>query len=237
MTATHETLEAYESRGLVRRSRHPSLPLTVWCATGDGPWDEVTSTARGLVLHDDGTLVGRGFPKFHEHDDPSVSMPPRTEPFVAVDMVDGVGIYATLFEGSLLVWADDTFVGPSVDVATELMTGWKPREGTTAVFEGVFKFARRIVDYGPFEGLVLLGEVEHSTEIDWTSPQVVSDETGWWGEVAVERSIPVHTLMKLVSDPENGEGWEGFVLVYPRVGGPALRVSARFARYRAARAA
>jgi hypothetical protein len=194
-----------------------------------GKWRDETHTLHGVVLHDDGTLVGRPLPRFRSIDE--VALPERTEPFVAVDMVDGIGIYVARFEGENLVWTVDGFEGAHIDVATEMLRGWSPLPDTTVLFEGVFQFARQTVDYGTFEGLILLAQVNHETGFDGHLLSTVAERTGWWGETATERTISMPMLRKLVDDPENGEGWEGFVLVYPRAGAPALRVAARFARF------
>lgn len=224
MTPSIETLTLLEGQGLVHSVPHPHLPLRLWCAD---VLDDSTRHVHALVTDDSGAVIGKGLPHFDSVRE--VEMPPRTEPFVVTDMVDGVGVHVALHEGELLLWDARSFTGDHLDEAREMLSGWKPREGTTVLFEAVL--GTRTIDYGGFRGLVLIAEVEHATLKDWSAPQAVADRTGWWGEVVTERTIHAHMLLKLLDNPENGDGWLGFVLVYPRRDAPALRFSARFVRH------
>lgn len=228
-------LHEYQAKGLVSSSRHPSLPLTVWCYTRQAQyeraWDEVTIGARGLVMHDDGHVVGRGFPKFFAVGDPIAQLP-EGEPYTVFDKADGTLIHVTEYEGELLVWTKASFTAPHVEAALPYLKGWKPNPGTTALFEGVFGFNRVVVDYGQFRGLILLGEIEHLSGKDWTHPEDVASDTGWAGETAVERAtLPIQQVIRMCSDPENGENREGFVIVYPRADAPAHRLKVKFDWY------
>jgi RNA ligase len=227
-------LKKYEADGLVHGSRHPSLPLTVWCYTRKAQhervWDEVTTGARGLVMHDDGHVVGRGLSKFFAADDPLAKISPL-DTFGIFDKMDGTLIHVTEYEGELLIWTKGSFVGPHVEAARPYLTGWRPNPDTTTLFEGIFGFNRVVVDYGQFQGLVLLGEVVHSSGKDWNHPMDVADDTGWSGEVVVERNITLDYIRTICSDPENGEGREGFVVVYHRPNAPANRVKVKFEWY------
>ena len=228
-------LKQYEAEGLVSGSRHPSLPLTVWCYTRrvqyERAWDEVTMGTRGLVTHDDGRIIGKGFPKFFAVGDPIAQLP-EDQPYTVFDKADGTLIHVTEYEGELLVWTKGSFIAPHVEAAMPYLTGWKPNPGTTALFEGIFGFNRVVVDYGAFRGLVLLGEVDHVSGKDWTHPEDVAADTGWSGETVVERStLSIPYITSMCADPQNGENREGFVVVYPRDNAPAHRLKVKFDWY------
>lgn len=227
-----ETLLDYQRRGLLRSERHPTLPLTVWCYSRrcqyEQRWDDVTRSVRGLVMHDDGRLVGRGLPKMM-HFDPSLV--PVAEAYTAFDKIDGTLIHVTEFEGALLAWTKASFRSEQISSALEHLQGWMPTPGTTALFEAVFPWNRIVVDYNGFSGLVLLGEVEHETGVDSTPPDVVAVRTGWSGETPVERQMHTKWAADLCANPENGYGREGFVFVWPRSDGPSLRLKMKFAQY------
>jgi RNA ligase len=232
---TNAKLLKYQEQGLVHGSRHSTLPLTVWCYTRkaqyERAWDEVTTGARGLVTHDDGRVIGRGFPKFFAAGDPIASLP--DEDFYAVfDKVDGTLIHVTEFDGELLVWTKGSFDTPHVSAALPYLNGWRPKYGTTTLFEGVFGFNRVVVDYNAFRGLVLLGEVEVESGKDWTHPEDVASDTGWAGETATDRTgLRLDYLTTICSDPTNGENREGFVIVFPRENAPAHRLKVKFDWY------
>lgn len=210
----------------MRGFRHPALPLTVYSVADD----QYALDGRSAVLvHDDGCVVGMSFgiEPFIE----GALLPPRTQRFMVLDAVDGVVVHVTVVAGETVVWTHDGFDEVVVAAAREHLLGWKPRVDTTAVFSGVFKFVPRVVDYEGFEGLVLIGEVDHLTGADGASPSAVASSTGWWGETAVERVVPMPALVRMISDPENGENRKGFTVVYPRQGEPSVRFSAPFRRF------
>lgn len=236
MNITLDILADYEARGYVSSSRHPTLPLSVWCYTRtvqfERAWDDVTRNTRGLVMHDDGRVIGRGMPKFFAYRDP-IAVVPEAEFYTAFDKMDGSLIHVGEFEGELIVWTKGSFTTPHCDAAREFLQGWRPSPGTTALFEGIFGSLNRVVvDYGSYRGLVLLGEVDLVTGKDWKHPDDVAHETGWWGDTCVERSgFPLHQMVALTEDPENGDNREGFVVVWPRKDAPAHRIKVKFHRY------
>lgn len=233
-TTLLSTLRDYEDRGLVRSVRAPDRPLTLWCYTHTAQfsrtWDDVTTVARGLVLADDGSLVARPLPKFFGLGDP-LAGPLRRDPFTVYDKMDGSLILVSEFEGELVVTTKGSFTTTQAEAAKALLTGWSPLPGTTALFEFLAPWNRIVVDYGDFEGLVLLGAVSHDTGFDSWSPHEYAELTGWWGEVVVSRRMSLETLVAMVQDPEAGPNREGFVLVWEAQNGPALRLKAKFAQY------
>jgi RNA ligase len=236
MNITWDDINPLVAKGYLNLSRHPHLPLTVVCYTRtcqfDRAWDDVTKACRGLVIHDDGRIVGRGLPKFFAYGDPLVYLPPRTEFFTTYDKADGSLIHVTEYEGELLTWTKGSFTTPHAEEALKYLQGWKPRPNHTGLFEGVFGFNRVVVNYGEFRGLILIGDVHNETGVDGTHPADVAEDTGWHGEMVVERSsVPIDTFVQLCSDPLAGENREGFVVVWPSKTGPSHRIKIKFDRY------
>ena len=64
-------LEKHIDAGYVKATRHPTAPLTIYNYTNraqfDRVWNDTTRTCRGLIVHDDDTIVARPFRKFFNH--------------------------------------------------------------------------------------------------------------------------------------------------------------------------
>lgn len=222
-------LAEYEQRGLVGHERHAALPLSVWFTTDHcDVWDEVTRAAQGLVVHDDGRIVGRCWPRRFALHDPRGIVPQKRSRHTVYDLYDGVNVMVTTFDGETLLWTRRSFDVPMPERVWQELSGWVPAPSETAVFTAVFESTRNVVDYGEFSGLILLGAIDHETGKDWTHPGDVAEDTGWSGEIAVERNTHVQWLSTMAADPENGENRKGFEIVWPQEDGPALRAEVLF---------
>lgn len=111
MVALHEimartALRHHVACKRVNERRHPNLPVTLYdysqVCQFERCWTPETMQCRGLVVHDNGTVIARPFPKFfnvEEHDEPLPS-----EEFEVFDKLDGSLIIAsTLPDGTLLL--------------------------------------------------------------------------------------------------------------------------------------
>lgn len=197
-------LEKMEADGYVRRSRHPSAPLTVFnysaAAQYGRQWNEVTRQCRGLVIDDDGFIVARAYPKFHnwqEHDadaqtvrglDPldDLAALDLDAPVEVTDKLDGsLGVLVPLPGGGFTVATRGSFTSEQAKRGTWMFeeavadTGWKPDPALTYLFEIIYPENRVVVDYGDREALVLIGAVETATgrtvsprELDWPGEKV-----------------------------------------------------------------
>lgn len=185
---------------------------------------------RGLLLDEHGAVVGRGFSKFFEPE--PYDLIPRGRPFMAYDKMDGTLIHCTVWNGQLVLWTKAGFDSRFVDPATEHLKGWTPTDGCTALFEAIFPWNRIVVDYGSFDGLVLLAQVHNETGADTGTPDEIAETTGWFGEIVRPRNIPLSDLISIVRNPDNGDNREGFVLVFPEDGKPSLRFKMKFGTYK-----
>jgi hypothetical protein len=79
--------------GLVRRQRHPELPLTIYNYTEravyEREWNTASRSCRGLIANDEGVVVARPWPKMFNLSEPDAPMLNPDEPVVATDKLDG----------------------------------------------------------------------------------------------------------------------------------------------------
>lgn len=225
------TLMSYQDQGLIKASKGGDF--TVWCYTPDcvisHAWDDVTRACRGLVFHEDGTLVSRPYPKFFNWNQPEAVM--EHGPFDAYEKMDGTLIVVGNYHGEPVVCTKGSFGTWHTERAEKLLMGYCPPPGVTALFELITPDNRVVIDYQGFEGLVLLGGVWNDTGEDTEQPDQFAENTGWPGEVVVRRNFNIHSMLTTIQDPEAGEGHEGFVVVWNKPGQPSNRVKLKFDSY------
>jgi len=232
-----DRLWQYHEDGKLRHSVHPSRSLHVWCYSQQTvykrEWDDLTRLCRGLVTDNDGQVISRPFPKFHNWGEPEAPGPEITaKPFWAYDKEDGTLIIVGLDEdGSVVVSTKGSFTTWHSEEALRMLSGWKPVPGSTAIFEFIHPGNRIVIDYGDREGLTLLGAVANEDGCDHFTPEQYADESGWFGHMATPRSFNLQAMLQTVQDPENGPNREGFVLVWPNGDGPSSRAKIKFAQY------
>jgi len=85
-----KVLRDYESRGLLRSQKHPSLPLIIWNYTDncqyERKWDDITIACRGLVTNTVGRVISRPLPKFFNRAEEKHK---ESESFTAYEKLDG----------------------------------------------------------------------------------------------------------------------------------------------------
>lgn len=178
-------LEKLKEAKLVNSRKHPTAPLTIWNYTKTAQfsraWDDVTRAARGLILREDGTIHGRGFLKFFNYGEENIPLP--TCRFKILDKVDGSMAILHFVNGEPEIATRGSFDGGQALRGTEIFRrkykGYKPPEGTTAVFELVYKENRIVCNYGDTEDLFHLGLVDNATGLvrfdldeNWPGPKV-----------------------------------------------------------------
>lgn len=232
-----DRLNQYHEAGKLRRGKHPDRDLFVWCYSVQTvytqDWDDLTLMCRGLQTDAEGNVLARPFPKFFNWGQPQAPGPEVTgAPFWAYDKEDGTLIIVGLdSDGEALVSTKGSFTTWHSEKAREMLGGWKPVEGSTAVFEFIHPDNRIVVDYGGRESLVLLGAVANEDGCDHFQPEQYADESGWFGDLATPRAFNLQSMLQTVQDPENGPNREGFVLIWPNPEGPSHRAKIKFAQY------
>jgi RNA ligase len=229
-----DALDRLVADGFVAMKRHPNAPLRLYDYTArtqyEGMWTPETMLARGLIVHDDGRLWARPFPKFRnvgEHDPDEL---PLHETFHVFDKLDGsLGIlYAHPVTGAPAIATRGSFASEQALHATEVFLSryagavWPVPAGETWLFEIIYPSNRIVVDYGGMDDLVLLARIEIAEGRDLPIDDV------WPGPV-VTRHEGFADLMTLarVGDGQGGEDAEGFVVRFES----GLRVKVKFEDY------
>ena len=156
-----EKLNKYYEDGLLYKQVHPTLPLTIWNYTEkvqyENLWDEVTLMCRGLVTDDTGDIVAKPFDKFFNIEEGKFE---PTEKFEVYEKMDGSLGIVFWYQGQWVVATRGSFTSDQANKAKELLKKYNTDimfRHLTFCFEILFPQNRVVVDYGDYEGLVLLG--------------------------------------------------------------------------------
>lgn len=202
--------------GYITVRQHDTAPLSVANYTAKAQyernWNEVTRQCRGLI-YDHGTLevVARPFPKFHNWDEGGVQYPP-TGPCLRMPKMDGsLGILygneiATRgsFNSEQAKWATAFFQRTQRDLPGFFV----PDPAKTYLFEIIYPDNRIVVDYGEYEGLVLIDVIDTATGLMDTD----EFDNCQWPDKVVRKHVPGFDSGQAVEIPE---GDEGFVYAWP----------------------
>ena len=224
-----------QGRYLTRRP-HPIEPLVIYDYTArtnyTRTWTPETRLCRGLVVDRDGVVVARPFPKFFtsaEHEqDPSIGPLPPGAPVQVSEKMDGsLGILYPSRDG-LAIATRGAFESAPATWATDYWRahydGLQPPPGVTWLFEIIYPANRVVVDYGGFEGLVLLAAIDIATGADVGLPEA------WPGPVV--RTYPTGASVDDARAVAGGAGREGVVVRFAGPPGqPSLRVKVKNSEY------
>lgn len=87
-----EILQKYVEEGWVKKSNHPTLPISIYNYSRETQfqrkWDETTLKCRCLILNNEGEVVAKSFDKFFNYEELSPSEIPN-EPFEVFEKLDG----------------------------------------------------------------------------------------------------------------------------------------------------
>jgi RNA ligase len=222
--------------GYVMMKDHPSLPLRILSYTRktvyDQHWNDVTVRTRGLIYNrHDGSVIARPFEKFFDAEAHSSPLFEYCYPNpIIADKLDGsLGIFWE-YEGHWGIASKGFFKSRH----SEWMTRWMAQHiekhgpsvwpvGYTPVFEMIAESVQtHIINYGGDENLVLLAlvKIETGEELDsveledyaqrnfLTTPALYNMTL--WAAMALDRG-----------------NHEGFVVTYPRVGKPPLKLKVK----------
>lgn len=156
-----DTLVKYRDDGWLLSQNHPTLPLIIWnysqTTQYENYWDEITLSCRGLVTNDKGNIVARGFNKFFNIEEGKFE---PTENFEVYEKMDGSLLLVFWYEGQWVVATRGSFTSDQSIKGIELLKKYNTDimfRHLTFCFEILFPQNRVVVDYGDYEGLVLLG--------------------------------------------------------------------------------
>ncbi len=206
-----DQLPALVTERFVSARPHPRFPLTIYNYTSKvaslklSEWSEALQDCRGLILREDGHIVGRPFRKFWNYEQVLDSIP-ANEPFTIWEKLDGsLGVIAN-YEGNLIVATRGSFESDQAQWAAEWLrsrlSDWLPPSGETHLVEIVYPQNRIVVDYGAREELVLLDVLDsdgmHCEDRFRTAP---------FRRAAQIDAVDLEALM---TQPDQGQ--EGFVV-------------------------
>jgi RNA ligase len=203
-------LNDYIDRGLVIKQDHPSLPLSIYNYSREcqysKQWDDITLTCRGLILDNEGNVVAKPFPKFFNYEEHKPEEIPN-ESFRVYEKLDGSLGIVFHYENKWHVATRGSFVSGQAIKGKELLEKYpldKLDKNNTYLAEILFKENRIVIDYGDYEGLVLLGAYNRNTGVEIGRTELEKLD-GWdivttyktWGE-------DWETLKKEISNDNEG---------------------------------
>lgn len=158
-----ELVNSQIEEGWIESNRHPTLPLTIYNytrkCTFEKHWNYITMDCRGLILHDDGTVIARPFPKFYNMEEMD-EIP--TGNFEVFEKMDGSLGILFKYEGNWIIASRGSFTSDQAKKATEMLSKYNLdglNHHYTFVCEIIYPENRIVVSYGDREELVLLGAV------------------------------------------------------------------------------
>ena len=165
-----------ESLGYVRSSRHSTLPLTVWKYTAKCQYEKafgdypILRKARGLILHDDGTVVATSYEKFFNYSEMSPSeLPLGAKNFTIETKLDGSCLIVFRFENQVVYSTLGSFNSEQALLGEKLFKNLYSEDwidyGYTYLFELIGP-SNRIVNYYESDDLILHGIINTSTGLD-----------------------------------------------------------------------
>ena len=156
-------LEDLVSQGLVFKRKHPTHPLWVYNYTPKAitvpvvKWTGALEDARGLILDENGEIVGRGFKKFWNYEQVLDLIPWEESPEINIK-VDGSLIIVCVYKGEVIVATRGSFESEQALWAREFISKRKFsfEPGYSYLYEAIYPGNKIVVDYGDLEELVPL---------------------------------------------------------------------------------
>lgn len=217
-------VEELIATGHINSHRHPEAPYRILNYSAQTQyswnWTPETMACRGLIVADDNKVIARAFPKFFSIEQRTEPLP--VEPFKVFEKLDGSLGILYHHNGQSHIATRGSFVSDQAQWATEWLHKYHPdavfAEGQTYLFEIIYRQNRIVVDYGDFEGLILLAVIDNETGADIAPPDI--------GIPIVKRYDGIRDVSEIAGLEEPNK--EGLVLLFES----GLRVKAKFAEYK-----
>jgi hypothetical protein len=237
-------LEQYVEPGYVSQQNHSEFPLSIFAysrkTVQEQKWDAVTSKCRGIVVdYLTGEIVSRPFEKFHNYGSTQAegfAFHPVAEPVIWEKMD---GFMSTLYTHNGVDYIASK--GSFHSVHAKWATAWLRKKfgsslgvpaGYTAVFEGLHRDLRIVVDYGLRQELVLLALINNETGEEFSPGALIAfaDSKGLSFPNLKNATLKtVHDETLLESSAEGID--EGYVLTWYQKGKPPFRLKLKFIEY------
>ena len=243
-----ENFEAYITNGRVMRNSHNLFPLDIYNYTRatvqENDWDRVTSKCRGVIVNrHTGEIVARPFEKFHNYGalvgayagaGGPIAEGATGEP-VIWEKLDGFMCTLYEWEGVHYLASKGSFHSVHAKWATaEFRKKWGATmpflpKGYTAVFEGLNRDLRIVIDYRDRQELVLLAVVNNETGEEYLPEQLKAFAGATGFKTPEQLRLTLEEARKESLD-EGIVGEEGYVLTWYRAGTP-FRLKMKFIEY------
>lgn len=215
---TEADIEDAFAKELVFRRIDPSTGYTLYSYSKSAPWtpgafdNPFVRAARGLIVDLDGNVVARPWDKFFNYGQEGCDQIDPSAEVEVTDKADGsLGILHLSPEGRPHIATRGSFVSEQATTATQWIQEMSSdldiefAEYWTFLFEIIYPENHIVVDYGGFEGLVLLGAV-HISSGTYIGPDAAQEILGWFGRTT--EVFAYKTLKEALEAPprDNAEG-------------------------------
>jgi RNA ligase len=232
--------------GYIKVQDHPTEELRIYNytqkATIERVWNAATRQCRGLILHFDGSVAARPFPKFFNLAEHPRSDIVFSKPYKVSEKMDGsLGICYLTSDGPQIA-TRGSFVSDQAIRATKILRDkypkFHPSADYTFLFEIIYPENRIVVDYQGMEDLVLLAAIRIDSGVefdisDHSHRNTIYDVFGWPGPWVKHWNIGEDLHPREVGDKLgiNDGSQEGFVLAFDWPKGSVTRVKVKMEEY------
>lgn len=157
---TQATLEEYQTKGLLKNQKHPTLPLLIWNYTEKTQynqlWDDITLNHRATIRDVNGNLIANSFPKFFNIEENKHSPSQNFEVFEKLDGSFGMLFY---YENQWIFCSKGSFTSEQATKGWEILQKYQYHNlpiTYSYIFEIIYPSNRIVVNYGNQEELILL---------------------------------------------------------------------------------
>ena len=215
---TEADIEDAFAKELVFRRIDHSTGYTLYSYSKSAPWtpgafdNPFVRAARGLIVDIGGNVVARPWDKFFNYGQEGCDQIDPSAEVEVTDKADGsLGILYLSPEGRPHIATRGSFDSEQATMATQWIQEMSSdldiefAEHWTFLFEIIYPENRIVVDYGGFEGLVLLGAVYISSGT-FIGPEAAQEILGWTGRTT--EVFAYKTLKEALEAPprDNAEG-------------------------------
>ena len=198
-------LDLYVGKGLLISQIHPTLPLTIYNYSDrvqwENLWDDITLSARGLIVDDNGIIVAKPFKKFFNLSENKTNI---TSDYEIFEKLDGsLGILFN-YKNQWVFASRGSFTSDQAIKGKEILDNICDysllNENYTYCFEIIYRENKIVVDYKGMESCILTAAFETLSgfEIDLSTvnyPYIVKK---------LNFDTPLTELHNLISDNEEG---------------------------------
>ena len=179
-------LNTYIDNKKIIANKHPEYDIWILNYSKDTQfeqaWDLYTLSCRGLVIDAEGNILARPFKKFFNYEEVYNKIN-INKPFEAYEKMDGSLIIVFYYakEQKWIVASRGSFISEQAEIAYEIFKNEIDvnllSSAHTYIFELIVPTNRIVVNYGNFEGLVLIGMLETDSGVEVSYDEIINEYT------------------------------------------------------------